>query len=113
MDQIQILQTNIFINNEFVPGSKNTFISITDPTNEQEICKIAEAVEEDAEKAVLAAEAAFKNVWSKTPADERCQLLLKLADLVEKVSYCIMLPLQNRDYLIKLEGWNSGRPKMV
>ena len=87
MNQIPILQTNIFINNEFVPGSKNTFIPITDPTTELEICKIAEAVEEDAEKAIVAAEHAFKTVWSKTPADERTACILRLADLVEKVYF--------------------------
>lgn len=85
MDQIPIHHKEIFINNEFVPGSKGTFITLIDPTNEQEICQIAEAVEEDAEKAVVAAETAFRTVWSKTPADERAACILRLADLVEKV----------------------------
>lgn len=80
---MDILYKDIFINNQFVKGSKNTFIPIIDPTNEQEICKISEAVEEDVEKAVNAAENAYKNVWSKMAADERSRLMLKLADLLE------------------------------
>jgi acyl-CoA reductase-like NAD-dependent aldehyde dehydrogenase len=86
MEQIPIHHKKIFINNEFVDGSKGTFIPVVDPTNEQEICQIAEAVEEDAEKAVVAAETCFRTVWSKTPADERAACILRLADLVEKVT---------------------------
>src|SRR5262252_3065108 len=63
--------------------SGKTFDSINPATGEV-LSKVAEGDKEDINRAVAAARRAFEGSWSRTKPYERQQLLLKLADLVEK-----------------------------
>ena len=64
-------------------ASGKTFESIN-PANGQVIGTVYEAGEEDVDKAVNAAKAAFKGPWSQLLSAERSRLINKLADLIEE-----------------------------
>ncbi|KAI8341834.1 aldehyde dehydrogenase domain-containing protein [Chlamydoabsidia padenii] len=76
------LQTGLFINNEFVAGAKT--IDTINPATAEVIASVQAAEQKQVDQAVDAADAAFKNVWSKTSSQERQRLLLKLADLIDR-----------------------------
>ena len=54
------IQTKLFINGEFVDALAGGTISVLNPYDNSEICKIAEARAEDVDRAVEAAAAAQK-----------------------------------------------------
>src|SRR5215471_10043609 len=64
-------------------ASGKTFASINPATGEV-LATVAEGDKEDIDRAVAAARRAFDGPWSKVKPFERQNLLLKLADLVEK-----------------------------
>src|SRR3990172_266973 len=94
----------LLINGEWVPaGSGESFSSIT-PANGEELAQVALAGQEDVDLAVQAARTAFeKGPWGKMSAEERGNLLWKLADLVD----------QHADQLAELETLDNGKPIRV
>ncbi|KAI8340884.1 aldehyde dehydrogenase domain-containing protein [Chlamydoabsidia padenii] len=76
------LQTGLFINNEFVAGSKT--IDTINPATGEVIATVQAAEKKHVDIAVDAAEAAYQNVWSKTSSQERQRLMLKLSDLIDR-----------------------------
>jgi len=88
-----------FINGKFVAPASGTYIDDINPATEEVIAEIPDSGAEDVDRAVAAARAAFPS-WSRTPADERSKLLLRLADLIER----------NFDELARLESCDSGKP---
>jgi aldehyde dehydrogenase (NAD+) len=95
--------TGLFINNEFVASSKGDKITSINPTDESEICSVHAAEPEDVDKAVAAARAAFKGEWREMATSERGDLMLKLAELVDK----------NKEVLASIETWDNGKPYSV
>ncbi len=96
------IETRLFINNEFVNcASGKTFPSIN-PATEEKICDVQEASAADVERAVAAAKEAFKpgNPWREMNATDRRDLMIKLADLIER----------DFDYLRDLEALDNGKP---
>lgn len=83
-------------------ASGKTFDSINPSTGEV-IAKVAEGDSEDINRAVAAARRAFNGPWSKFKPAQRQNLLLKLADLVER----------NFDELASLDTLNFGGPISV
>ncbi|XP_021378179.1 aldehyde dehydrogenase family 8 member A1-like [Mizuhopecten yessoensis] len=69
-----------FINGEFVPT--NSYIPSFDPSTGKIWAKIPDSGEEEINKAVTAAQTAFKT-WSVKTAEERSKVLMKIADLLE------------------------------
>lgn len=87
-----------YIDGEFVRGEAS-FKSL-DPAMEQPWVKIAEARENDVNRAVAAAKKAFHDPsWRNLNATQRGKLLYKLADLVEK----------NASELARLETADTGK----
>ena len=86
---------DLFINGEFVPStnpdSKYTSVS---PVDGSTLSTFANATKEDVDKAVDAAHEAFKT-WKKTTPKERSEILLKIADAIEK----------NKERLAKIDQW--------
>ncbi len=73
----------LFINGKWINSeSGETFPSIN-PTNEKVIGKFQKGNEEDVDKAVEAAEKAFKK-WSEVPTPKRGLILLKIAQLLKQ-----------------------------
>jgi aldehyde dehydrogenase (NAD+) len=93
------IQTKLLIGGEWVDGLAGATIDVIDPYTGSRIVAIAEAREEDVERAVKAAHAAAPG-WARLSAHERGRLLLKLADRIEA----------DTDYLARLEAQNTGHP---
>lgn len=88
-----------FINGTFAAPRSGQYIDDIAPATGEVLAHIPDSDSQDVDDAVRAAKAAFPQ-WSKTPAEQRSRLLLKLADLIE----------QNLDELAKLESEDNGKP---
>lgn len=101
----EIKYTKIFINNEWLDAVSGKTFPTVDPTNGEKIVDVAEGDAADVEKAVAAAQEAFKlgSVWRTMDASYRGRLLYKLADLIER----------DREYLARLETLDNGKPYSV
>lgn len=93
------VQTQLFIGGEFVDAIAGGTIDVLNPFDNSKICEISEAREEDVDRAVEVAKAAFPT-WSRMDAADRGLLLLKLADAIEA----------NAEELIRLEALDTGHP---
>ncbi|CAG8439127.1 4380_t:CDS:2 [Diversispora eburnea] len=91
--------TGLFINNEFVDSVDGKRFKTINPATEKEITTVAEASEKDVDLAVDAAEKAFNDVWRNVTGAQRCKLLNKLADLMER----------DLDELAALESLDNGK----
>lgn len=93
--------TKLMIGGEWVDGVKGQTIDVLNPFNATKITAIAEATEEDVDRAVAAAKAAFP-AWAKMAAHDRGALMLKLADSIEA----------RAEEFIALEALDTGHPVM-
>jgi len=93
------IQNKLFINGEFVESQSGKTFEVLNPFDNSVITNVSETQEEDIDKAVIAARAAFP-AWRDMSAMDRGHLLLKLADAIEKDS----------SYLSKLESMDTGHP---
>jgi aldehyde dehydrogenase (NAD+) len=102
MPDISNPETGLFINNEFVYSETGKTFDTINPATEEVICSVQEALDADVDKAVAAAKAAFEigSPWRTMDATGRRDLLLKLADLMEK----------DKEYLEELEALDNGKP---
>jgi len=98
----QSYETRLFINGEFVNSVSGKTFPCVNPTNEEVICQVQEADEKDVDKAVAAARAAFQkgSEWRSMPSSKRRDLILKLADLIER----------DHAYLAEIETLDNGKP---
>jgi len=92
------LQLANFINGAFVPPRSGEYFDDINPATAEVIGRIPDSDERDVDDAVRAAKAAFP-AWSRKTAIERSNLLLKLADLVER----------NLDELARTESIDNGK----
>lgn len=76
-------RTTHLIDGKHVEPSGGTWFDAVDPCTGAVIAQIAEGNEEDVNRAVASARAAFEGPWSRFKPSERQACLLKLADLVE------------------------------
>jgi len=92
------MQLANFINGKFVPPRSGEFFDDINPATAEVIAAIPDSDERDVDDAVRAAKAAFP-AWSRRTTAERSNLLLKLADLIEK----------NLDELARTESIDNGK----
>jgi aldehyde dehydrogenase (NAD+) len=76
------MQTRLFIGGEFVDAADGATFASIDPHDGSVLAEVAEARQEDVDRAVAAAGRAFRH-WSRLAAADRGRLLLKLADAIE------------------------------
>ena len=88
-----------FIGGAFVPPRSGAYFDDIEPATGDVIADIPDSDEADVDDAVRAAKAAFAG-WSRTPAEQRSRVLLKLADLIE----------QNLEELARTESRDNGKP---
>ncbi|KAH5336715.1 hypothetical protein HBI23_048360 [Parastagonospora nodorum] len=93
------IETRLFINGEFVEASHGKTFDIINPATLKHVAKVHEASEEDTDKAVAAAKAAFP-AWSALSPDKRAQYFKKLANLIR----------ENNNELGALEAISMGKP---
>jgi aldehyde dehydrogenase (NAD+) len=71
----------LFIDGEWVPAAKGRLFSIVSPNSEEVVAQVAEGTEEDMDRAVGAARAAFeRGDWRRTSPAERGRKLALLAE---------------------------------
>jgi aldehyde dehydrogenase len=88
-----------FINGEWVAPVKGQYFDNVSPIDGQSFTKVARSTKEDIELALDAAEKAFPK-WSKMAAADRSNILIKVADIMEK----------NLAYLAAVETVDNGKP---
>jgi aminomuconate-semialdehyde/2-hydroxymuconate-6-semialdehyde dehydrogenase len=88
-----------FIGGAFAAPRAGGYFEDIEPATGEAIAEIPDSDAQDVDDAVGAAKAAFEN-WSRTPAEQRSRVLLKIADLIE----------QNLDELARTESRDNGKP---
>src|SRR5207248_10413390 len=68
---------------KFVEPQSGKYLDNIEPATGKPYSHVADSGKEDIDLAVAAAEKAFAD-WSKTPAQKRSQILLRIADLIER-----------------------------
>src|SRR5262245_6054296 len=87
------MHTKLFIDGRWAEGLAGGTIEVLNPFDNSRLALVAEAREEDVDRAVEAARRAFP-AWSRLAAHDRGRLLLRLADAIET----------NREALAELES---------
>ena len=80
-----------FINGRFTPPMKGQYFDVITPISGKVYTKAARSGAEDIELALDAAHAAAPK-WGRTPAAERANVLLKIADRWSRTSNCWLTP---------------------
>lgn len=88
-----------YINGELVEPIDKAYLENIDPSRGKVYGLIPDSDKQDVELAYKAAQSAF-STWSKTSREERSELMLKLADLID----------QNLERLAKAESKDNGKP---
>src|SRR6188474_1671396 len=89
-----------FINGESVDAVDGATEEVTNPANGEVIADMPLSNEEDVDRAVAAAKAAFEG-WSTTTPAERASAMLKLADILD----------EHAEELSDLEAADAGKPR--
>ncbi len=77
------LQTDLYINGEFVPSASGKRFSTSNPATGETLAEIAEAGKEDLDRAVAAARGAFESgPWAEMKPRQRGRILMKAAELL-------------------------------
>ncbi|PLB46754.1 aldehyde dehydrogenase [Aspergillus steynii IBT 23096] len=93
------IETRLFINNEFQPGADGKVFNLINPYTQEIVPQVHEAGEQDVNKAVAAAKAAFPTWRDLSPA-ERGVHLRKMAELIR----------ESQPELARLESISTGKP---
>jgi len=88
-----------FINGEFVAPVDGQYFDNISPIDGKPFIKAARGTKADIEAAVKAATVAYRTNWSKVSVTDRSNVLLKVADIIEK----------NKDRLAKIEAVDNGK----
>lgn len=94
-----MLHIKNYINGELIEPAAKKYLDNYDPSRGKVYSYIPDSDEQDVEKAVAAARAAFP-AWSVTAKDQRSKYLLRIAELIEK----------NLDRLAHAESIDNGKP---
>ena len=97
-----MLKIKNYINGKLVPPASKKYLKNICPSTGEHYSLIPDSDENDVNQAVEAARQAFK-LWSTTPKQERSDILMKLADEIEKHS----------DELIAAESKDNGKPEWL
>lgn len=91
-----------FIDNEWNPGTSDTFIERSNPATGQIVSRFAGGATADVDRAVRAARTAFdQGPWPQMTAHERAAILFRIADLIE----------ENLEALTQIEVAEVGKPR--
>ena len=91
-----------YINGELVPPASGNYLDNYNPATGKVYSFIPDSDKDDIDNAVRAAKEAFIG-WSKTPKQERSNILMKLADNIEK----------HFDQLVAAESKDNGKPESL
>jgi len=91
-----------YIDGKLVEPNSGNYLDNYNPSNGQVYSLTPDSDKSDIDNAVVAAKQAFKT-WSKTSKQERSNILMKLADTIEKY----------KDELVKAESKDNGKPEKL
>ena len=99
-DHIHIKQQyELYIDGQFTKPTKGKYFDTINPANNKKIARVAEATEDDIDKAVEAARKAF-NSWSKLSGKERGKYIFRIARLIQE---------RAREFAV-IESLDGGKP---
>ncbi len=87
-----------FINGNWKDPISGRFLEVDNPSNRTIVARSPLSTDEDVQEAVEAAKSAFRG-WANTPVSRRCELLIKLAELIR----------QNQEKLARLIAEEMGK----
>ena len=90
----------LFIDNKFIEPEKGRYFKSINPANEEVLAEIAEATQQDVNKAVEAARNAYEKTWSKLEAKERGKYIFRIARLIQE---------RAREFSV-IETMDGGKP---
>lgn len=100
IDHIQIKKKyELFIDGKFTKPVKGNYFDTINPSNNQKIASVAEASDEDVDKAVKAAREAFLG-WSNLSGKERGKYIFRIARLIQE---------RAREFAV-IESLDGGKP---
>src|SRR5215469_4026291 len=83
----EVATYKLFINGEWVEGKSGKTFPVYDPSTEEVIAQVPDGTEEDVNRAVASARAAFDDgPWATTTPQERGRVLFRLADKIRQNS---------------------------
>ena len=91
-----------YINGQLIKPTLNQYIDNIDPSRGVVYSQIPSSTKEDVELAVNASKSAFK-IWSNMPKEERSNIMLKVADLIE----------ERMDEFVAAESLDNGKPESL
>ncbi|HEX7298753.1 MAG TPA: gamma-aminobutyraldehyde dehydrogenase [Solirubrobacteraceae bacterium] len=89
-----------FVDGESVDAAEGRTDPVINPATGEEIAQAPSSTQEDVDRAVAAARAAFEGGWGTTTPAERSLAILRLADAIE----------EHADEIAELESANAGKP---
>jgi aldehyde dehydrogenase (NAD+) len=90
----------LFIGGEFVPPAAGGYFATLNPATEEPLAEVAQAGEQDADRAVAAARAAYDGAWGATPGRDRAKYLYRIARIIQE---------RAREFAV-LESLDNGKP---
>ncbi len=94
----------MLIGGKRVDAASGETFAVTDPSSQNELCRVPKGAEEDINRAVQAARRAFEEgPWRKMTTSERGRLIWKFADLIE----------QHTEEFAQLETLDNGKPLTI
>ncbi|MGG2067221.1 aldehyde dehydrogenase [Bacillus sp. S14(2024)] len=100
-NQIKIKDAKLFINGEYIDSISGETFDTIDPSTNRKLASVANANEQDVEKAITVAQRTFESgIWSEMPVEERSKILCRMSDLV----------MERVDELAMIETLDVGKP---
>src|SRR5215470_15670706 len=99
MATVELPQYELYVAGGTFPPANGRFYETVDPYTGEPWARVPDAGEEDVDRAVGAARAAFEGEWGAKTGFERSRLMHRLADLID----------ENADRLAELESRDSGK----
>ncbi|MDR8392379.1 aldehyde dehydrogenase family protein [Aliifodinibius sp. S!AR15-10] len=90
----------LFIGGEFLPPQKERYFKTINPATEEPLADIAEATQQDVDKAVKSARKAYEKNWSKLPGQQRGKYIFRLARLIQE---------RAKEFAV-IESMDGGKP---
>ena len=90
----------LFIGGEFVPPADGRTFATLNPATEEPLAEVAQAGQQDVDRAVAAARAAYDGPWGATPGRDRAKYLYRIARVLQE---------RAREFAV-LESLDNGKP---
>jgi aldehyde dehydrogenase (NAD+) len=91
---------SLFIGGEFVPPAAGQYFATLNPATEEPLAEVAQAGQQDVDRAVAAARAAYEGPWGATPGRDRAKYLYRIARVIQE---------RAREFAV-LESLDNGKP---